>query len=271
MSAGRCLASAREQGDVAPDDPRLHLAERVARLSADQALTLSLMVDAMETPVISTIAPTTDFATQPFVDSMADALRIHHVVSAESFTKDKSEHALVAALTRAGHVAELAPRGNPGYDLTVDDARWSLKTEASANIRRDSLHISKFMELGRGAWVTEADLAGLRQRMFDHMTSYDRILSLRCISARRGSPAHEREYELVEIPKALVLESANYPCLMQHDSTQTPKPGRCVVPDPATGRPKFELYFDGGTERKLQVRSIEKTLCTVRATWKFRT
>ena len=35
------------------------------------------------------------------------------------------------------------------------------------------------------------------------------------------------------------------------------------------GNLKFALYFDGGTERKLQIKAIRKDLCTVHATWRF--
>jgi type II restriction enzyme len=34
-------------------------------------------------------------------------------------------------------------------------------------------------------------------------------------------------------------------------------------------RLKFELYFDAGAERKLQVRHLRKDLCTVHAQWEF--
>lgn len=49
------------------------------------------------------------------------------------------------------------------------------------------------------------------------------------------------------------------------DSRQNPKPGYCRVT--VNGQPAFELYFDGGTERKLQVRKLQVSMCTVHATW----
>ncbi len=55
---------------------------------------------------------------------------------------------------------------------------------------------------------------------------------------------------------------------MAFDSKQNPKPGTCTVID-AAGQVKFQLYFDGGTERKLQIRQIDKRLCTVHATWEW--
>ena len=32
---------------------------------------------------------------------------------------------------------------------------------------------------------------------------------------------------------------------------------------------KFSLYFDGGTERKLQIKHLRKDLCKIHATWIF--
>jgi type II restriction enzyme len=52
------------------------------------------------------------------------------------------------------------------------------------------------------------------------------------------------------------------------DSRQNPKPGYGYVRDAAGGL-KYSLYFDGGTERKLQIRALQKRLCQVHATWAF--
>jgi hypothetical protein len=46
--------------------------------------------------------------------------------------------------------AELAPKGNPGHDITVTGQTISLKTEAAKAIKKDKIHISKFMEMGKG-------------------------------------------------------------------------------------------------------------------------
>jgi len=165
-----------------------------------------------------------------------------------------------------GHVATLAPKGNPGHDLTLNDANFSLKTQADKSIKRDSLHISKFMELGKGKWEDSVeDLIGLRNQFFSHMKSYDRILSLRCLSKGPGP----WEYELVEIPKSLLEEAQHGELRIQEKSKQRlSKPGYCDVY--AEGRKlKFQLYFDGGGERKLQIKKLLKVYCIVHANWKF--
>jgi hypothetical protein len=130
------------------------------------------------------------------------------------------------------------------------------------------VHISKFMELGKGDWSDkEEDLIGLREQFFHHMRNYDRILSLRRLPTSKKSTWR---YELVEIPKSVLEEARNGTLRMVHASKQSPKPGYCDVRD-AKGKNKFQLYFDGGTERKLQIKGLDKSLCTVHAEWEFET
>lgn len=250
----------RDTLDVADD-----LYDRIQQLTPAQRERVAGIVDAIAKPSTTWVNTDSDFMTAELADILGETLRIHHTMSTESYTKDKFEHGLQAALEAVGHDAELAPKGNPGHDLTVDGVRWSLKTQANKGIDPKTIHISKFMELGKGVWATEADLAGLRDRMFAHMTSYDRILTLRCLTPGRTDIT---VYELVEIPKALLQASERFPCTMMVTSKQTPKPGVCRVLD-AQRVPVLELYFDGGTERKLQIRKLRKDMCVVHATWEF--
>ena len=57
---------------------------------------------------------------------------------------------------------------------------------------------------------------------------------------------------------------------IQRKTKQETRPGYCRVKD-AEGELKFELYFDAGSERKLQIRHLRKNLCTVHAQWVFAT
>jgi type II restriction enzyme len=116
------------------------------------------------------------------------------------------------------------------------------------------------MELGKGPW----ELPLLRDMFVQHMVSYERIFQFRCLLP--GPTSHL--YELVEIPKKLLLESVDAQLVIQTQSRQTPQPGYGNVRD-ADGKLKYALYFDGGTERKLQIKAIRKDLCVVHATWKF--
>jgi type II restriction enzyme len=64
------------------------------------------------------------------------------------------------------------------------------------------------------------------------------------------------------------LEATESKLVVQEASRQTPKPGYGNVYD-EKGNLKYALYFDAGTERKLQIKKIRKDLCVVHATWKF--
>jgi hypothetical protein len=119
------------------------------------------------------------------------------------------------------------------------------------------------MELGKGEWVDQiVHLEGLLERFYEHLKRYDRIFTL-----RRLKDARDENYELVEIPKALLAAARTGVLTIDSNSRQSPKPGRCIVSDRAGVA--FELYFDGGTERKLQVRGLRKNRCQVHATWQF--
>jgi Type II site-specific deoxyribonuclease len=208
--------------------------------------------------------PESDIISEVSLADFGDVLRLHHSFSREPFSKDKFEFALEAVLNASGKKVCLAPRGTRGYDIEISGHKVSLKTEAAAAIRQNSLHISKFMELGGGQWGDNLnDLIGLRQQFLDNLAGIERILVLRAL--KKGTPDYL--YELVEIPKAL-LELANQGRFeMRTESRQYPKPGYCYVE--RDGETLYSLYFDGGGERKLQIKGLRKDLCRVHATWRF--
>lgn len=209
-------------------------------------------------------ASQSDIFDEVVLRNFGDAMRVHHSFSAEPFSKDKFEYVLVEVLRFTGRQAALAPKGNAGHDISIDDVRISLKTQADKGIKDDCLWVSKFMELGKGAWGSDPqELTGLRQQFLDHLQSYDRILMLRAL---HKGPVWK--YELVEIPRQLLMAAEHGRLEMKLASKQTPKPGYCYVKDP-DGRDMYELYFDGGTERKLQIKNLQKQLCIVHATWEF--
>lgn len=198
------------------------------------------------------------------LQNFGDALRVHHSFSSESFSKDKFEYVLVHVLKMSGHEAELAPKGNPGHDATVDGVQLSLKTQADKNIKENVLWISKFMELGRGNWGDDPDdLEGLRRQFLNHLGRYEKILSLRAV---RKAP--HWKYELVEIPIDILKLANSGQLEMKLDSKQFPKPGYCYVRN-EDGQIIFSLYFDGGGERKLQIKNLSKDTCRVHAEWEF--
>jgi len=202
-----------------------------------------------------------DVVTDSVLAFLGDRLLVHHAGSRQALSKDRFEFALESALRAAGIDAQLATsRTNRGHDITIRGVRTSLKTEAAANIKDESIHISKWMELGRGQW----HLPLLLNLFLEHMQSYERIFTFR----RLKNDGSKIRYELVEIPKALLLEAANCQLEVCADSRQEPQPGYGYVKD-ASGKLKYSLYFDGGSERKLQIKNLRKDLCIVHATWVF--
>ena len=206
-------------------------------------------------------ANNSDIITDMVLENLGDRLISHHAGSRQALSKDRFEFALEAALNDSKISALLVKsRTNRGHDISVQGVPISLKTEAAANIKPDVIHVSKWMELGKGEWK----LPLLRDLFLEHMESYKRIFTLRCLST---DPKATR-YELIEIPKALLLEANRCEFEIREDSKQNPKPGYGYVKD-RDGNVKYALYFDGGTERKLQIKGLLKTLCVVHATWAF--
>lgn len=245
--------------------------EKIAQLIAgmpglsDYRLSLvQNMVQVFSQPWTIKRASDSDVISESALLDFGDVLRVHHCFSREPFSKDKFEFALEAVLRTSGVAADLAPRGRRGYDIKITGRNISLKTEAARAIRVDMLHISKFMELGGGQWGNNPkDLLGLRQQFLDNLEGIDRILVLRAL--KKGDPDYL--YELVEIPKKLLERASSGRFEMRVESTQFPKPGYCFVEK--AGELLFSLYFDGGGERKLQIKSLKKDLCKFHASWQF--
>ena len=107
-------------------------------------------------------------------------------------------------------------------------------------------------------------------RVLERLVEKGKILFKRAYAdwsrfANYTSQLHEAAIELVEIPKSLLLTAQDQPMHYKLQSRQTPTPASCYVSDDQGLA--FELYFDGGTERKLQVRSLAKRNCIVHAHW----
>jgi type II restriction enzyme len=237
------------------------LAQKLVELTPSQLDWVGAVIRQFHLPHEFQRKEDSDLVTPLVLEMLGDALRIHHAFSRQALSKDRFEFALERSLSRAGIQAELVSnRTNRGHDITIGRVPVSLKTQADAGIRVDSLHVSKFMELGKGPW----ELPLLRSLFLEHMKSYERILQFRCLVPGPTSYL----YELVEIPKDLLMQGASAELVIQQQSRQTPKPGYGNVYD-ADGKLKFALFFDGGTERKLQIKAIRKDLCTVHATWRF--
>lgn len=254
-------------------DLRENLVKRIAAMNEGQLGLVSMIVDTFAQTITSNRNPSSDVVDAAVLEAFGDLLKLHHSLSAAYLDKTRFEVALERILKKLGRKVERpASRTNRGHDITVNGARWSLKTHGDSGIKTDSLFISKFMELGGGRWgdTDLADLAGLRDQFLHHLEGYDRIFQLRYF--RRAAPgnAETHTYELVEIPKALMLEARTGSLSWAERSRTNPRCGYCAVAD-ANGATKFRLYFDGGGERKLQIKDLRKAACIVHAKWEFTT
>lgn len=245
------------------------LAIALRELSEQQLWLIETVVTQFRRPFLKIERhPQSDLVNQQLLFDFGDVLRFHHCVSKEALSKDRFEYALEKTLNLCGKTARLADsRTNRGHDINILGVPCSLKTQADKGIKVAEIHISKFMELGKGRWPkTSSGLGLLRDMFLEHMKAYDRIFTLRCLSK---DPTCWR-YELVEIPKMLLQEAEQGVLEICRKTKQETRPGYCRVMDGA-GQLKFELYFDAGSERKLQVRHLRKDLCTVHAQWEFAT
>jgi len=236
------------------------LVQGYAKLTPSQRRRVGFLITHFQKPKRYWRSTSSDLITSEVLDIFGDYLLMHNVNSSHPLDKAQFEYAFEMALKEAGLSVALAPsRTNPGYDIAIGGVRVSLKTEGSRDIKANEIHISKWMELGKGEWV----LPELRDRFLDHLSQYDRVLVLRNVAK---TPV-EMHHELVEIPVALMREAASC-TFTSARSKQKPPPGRGAVTD-TNGKTRFVLYFDGGSERKLQVQHIDKNLCILHATWEF--
>ena len=158
-------------------------------------------------------ASDSNVVTDAVLASLGDRLLSHHAGSRQALSKDRFEFAFEAALNAAGIPAQLVKsRTNRGHDINIRGVPVSLKTEAAASINDDLIHVSKWMELGKGEWK----LPLLRDLFLEHMQSYERIFTLRCLKEADT----QIRYELVEIPKALLLEAAECTLEIRTNSRQ---------------------------------------------------
>jgi type II restriction enzyme len=249
------------------EDRVARLVQHARKLSPVGLELVELLAGNLSLPIEQWRAPGSDvIPTDRALDGLGCVLRTHHLFSGEPFRREKLEYALERVASEGGRdVARAASRTNRGYDLSVDSEKWSLKSQADKGIRRDVIWISKWMELGKGEWgANEQDLRRLCRMFIEHLRGYDRVFVLRCLTPTTNAV---HAYELLEIPKPIMQLARKGDFRMMHESRQFPKPGYCTVSD--TKGVMYELYFDGGTERKLQVKNLRRDLCRIHATWQF--
>ena len=112
------------------------LSAEVERLTPSQKGWLYAFVRQLQMPHEFSHAPDSDLMTSDVCEHIGDLLRIHHVMSRRPLSKAPFEYAFEKALQLAGKSARLASSAtSPGYDMTIEATRFSLKTEASKTVR----------------------------------------------------------------------------------------------------------------------------------------
>lgn len=127
-------------------------------------------------------------------------LQLHHSITRQPLNKEAFEYLLVDVFSRKGVPAEkIQRRDYPGEDVRIGFEKWSLKTETGKDTRPGQIHFTKFMEC---AWQKDYKdpvdyVEDAVQRILNHLSRYDRILTLRFF-VMTGI------YEIVEVPKELI-------------------------------------------------------------------
>lgn len=218
------------------------------------------------------VAAARDIVTDAFHARFARSLHLFHEEFGDAaFQSGACETAFVRAARVAGHRATLAPPGNPGWDVDLNHLLTSLKTQADKGIKEDQLHISKLMELGAAdvAWGSDKDnLPGLRDAVLAAISGYDRTLVFRRLGMAVTALHVEYHYELLEIPKAVLVRMRDYlPVFgkntkVQDSDSEKDRSATLTVPD------AFTVSFGGG-ERKVTL-DVERHQCLHHADWTVR-
>ena len=241
----------------------LKLGQEIESLTEPQIEWITRIVEQFKLPKEFSRNPDSNLIDGAWLNNFGNVLMVHHAMSDAPFSKEKFEFGFIFASRKAGlSASKPSGRTNRGHDVTINAVPVSLKTQADKGIVEDLIHISKFMELGKGEWKLEL----LLEHFLTHMKAYERIFTLRAFIKANTSMIR---YELVEIPKALLQRAKKGALRFAVGSKQNPVPGYCDVLD-EKGKLAFQLYFDGGTERKLQVRQIRLDLCTLHGVWTFK-
>lgn len=246
---------------MAKKDSLRELLSICEQLHPAQVSLLLEMAKGMTAKIEERINPQSDILVPAFSINFSNRLRIHHATSEAKFSKKPFEYAFAAASKAAGRKALItSSQTSPGADVTVDDKPFSLKTEAAGGISAQRVKISKLME---ARWIrdclNEEDFAqAVRTRVTDHLGRYERILILRAFSV-----GNMVRYDLVEIPREILLEVANVTA--RDFSPKTPAGGSSAA-IMYKGEFAFRLVLDGSVE-KVIVTNLDIGLCITHGSW----
>jgi hypothetical protein len=243
-------------------EPVEQLVQVVRQLNPVQIALLLEMANAMTRKIKEDINPNSNILTPEFTANFSNRLLMHHATHEEKLSKKAFEYAFASASMSAGKPAQIVSSStNPGADVLVDRVAFSLKTEASAKLKRDQITISKLME---ARWIRDCknstDFArGTATRVVGHLQKYQRILMLRAYDVSES----EIKYDLVEIPHSLLLQIGN---LTADDFTDRTQSGGSRADVYVSGSKAFTLRLDGSVE-KVMILGLDLRMCLVHGSW----
>ncbi len=243
-------------------EPVEQLEQLIRELNPVQITLLLEMARAMRREIQEDINEQSDVLVPEFATNFSNRLLIHHATHAEKFSKKAFEYAFASASTSAGRTAQIISSAtNPGKDVIVNGVAFSLKTEASAGLRRDKITISKLME---ARWIRDCrsseDFAnGITNRVVVHLQKYQRILMLRAYDVSES----ELKYDLIEIPHSLLLQIGN---LTANDFTTRTAGGGSRADVYISGRKAFTMRLDGSVE-KVTISGLATDMCFYHGSW----
>jgi len=243
---------------------KARLTKKIQSLDDPTCAVLETIVGGLSARFVEVIDSDTDIVTEPFAKNFRIRLQLHHATHEEVFKKKTFEFAFKAASFVAGRTAEMDEDvTSAGYDLKVDDVRFSLKTEAGKTTSGTHIKISKLME---ARWIRECrtgrDYLANMDKVRTHLTHYDRIIILRAFQVT--SPFNGVRYELLEIPHQLLSLVST---IQAGDFTRRiKKSGTSTVVVKSNGTDAFKLRLDGSVE-KITLEKLPLAKCRKHASW----
>ncbi len=236
-------------------------------LTPYQRQLIEQLKSAFQKQVEKNIELDSDIVTLAFENAFRTRLLFHHVWNDEPMTKKSFEYAFRDALRADGKSAELNSSNTArGYALICEGTKYSLKTEAHSAISERTIHISTLME---ARWIRDCHksreylLNMIHVHVLGHFANYDRIVTLRVFRKTSDKGLASVNYQMVEIPKSVVLHIGN---LTATDFAEIGELNQTSARVYINGTLAFTLSIDGSDE-KITIRSLDMRFCKLHAKW----
>ena len=232
----------------------------IESMSETQIRQLANIATAMTRPVQETLFTDSAVVGPRFAEEFKARLQAHHGTHTTPMDRIAFENAFAAALQAQGHTVELAPsRTTRFWDIRVDGRQTSVKSTAAADLRIDTVHVSKLCE---ATWIQDVRSAkDRREKTVELFTEFlDAVKAwfvLRIFKQPDGLL-----YELVEIPTGMFERIMDLP----RDAFNSDSPSIDVKDD--AGATSFQLALDR-SDAKVTIRRIPKSICIVHGQWRL--